>query len=80
MKENIKQICIDIKATVLSALKQMDITRRKLLIVIQDEHYRSVLSIGDIQRAIIKGTSMDATVETIPDQTYTGSEIKRQRA
>ena len=65
MKESIKQICIDIKATVLSALKQMDITRRKLLIVIEDGHYRSVLSIGDIQRAIIKGTSMDATVETI---------------
>lgn len=65
MKESINQICIDIKATILSALKQMDITRRKLLIVIENEYYRSVLSIGDIQRAIIKGISMDATVESI---------------
>lgn len=65
MKESIKQICIDSKATVLSALKQMDVTRRKLLIVTDGEKYRSVLSIGDIQRAIIKGDSMDEPIEKI---------------
>ena len=65
MKERVKQICIDSKATVLAALKQMDATRCKLLIVMEDSHYRSVLSIGDIQRAIIKGDSLDETVETI---------------
>ena len=65
MKENIKQICIDSKATVLAALKQMDTTRRKLLIVMADGKYRSVLSIGDIQRAIIKGDSMDEPIEKI---------------
>lgn len=65
MKENIKQICIDSKATVLSALKQMDTTRRKLLIVMDGGKYRSVLSIGDIQRAILKGDSMDEPIERI---------------
>lgn len=65
MKESIKQLCIDSKATVLSALKQMDVTRRKLLIVTDGEKYRSVLSIGDIQRAIIKGDSMDEPIEKI---------------
>lgn len=65
MKESIKQICIDIKATVLAALKQMDTTKRKLLIVMDGGKYRSVLSIGDIQRAIIKGDSMDEPVERI---------------
>jgi len=65
MKESIIQVCIDIKTTVLSALKQMDMTRRKLLIVTDNGLYRSVLSIGDIQRAIIKGVSMEATVEVI---------------
>lgn len=59
MKERVKQICIDCNATVLAALKQMDETRRKLLIVTDCEKYRSVLSIGDIQRAIIRGESMD---------------------
>lgn len=65
MKDSIKQICIDLKASILSALKQMDVTRRKLLIVMEGDHYRSVLSIGDIQRSIIKGVSMDVAVEAI---------------
>ena len=65
MKESIRQICIDVKATVLSALKQMDTSRRKLLIVTKDGHFSSVLSIGDIQRAIIKGDSLEATIDTI---------------
>lgn len=62
MKDIIKQICIDSKDTILAALKQMDVTRRKLLIVTDGEKYRSVLSIGDIQRAIIKGESMDEPI------------------
>ena len=65
MKDSIKQICIDSKATVLAALKQMDVTRRKLLIVTDVAKYRSVLSIGDIQRSIIKGDSMDEPIEKI---------------
>ena len=65
MKERIKQICIDKNATVLSALKQMDVTRRKLLIVTDGDKYRSMLSIGDIQRAIIKGKSMDEPIVNI---------------
>ncbi len=65
MKERIKEICIDSKATVLAALKLMDSTRRKLLIVTADGKFRSVLSIGDIQRAIIKGDSMDEPIEKI---------------
>ena len=65
MKERIKQICIDSNATVLAALKQMDVTRRKLLIVTEGEKYRSVLSIGDIQRAIIRGESMDEPIVKI---------------
>ena len=65
MKESIKQICIDSKATILAALKQMDVTRRKLLIVIENGRFRSVLSIGDIQRAIIKGESMDEPIGKI---------------
>ena len=65
MKERINQICIENKATVLAALKQMDTTRRKLLIVMDGDKYRSVLSIGDIQRAIIKGDSLDEPIENI---------------
>ncbi len=65
MKDRIKQICIDSNATVLAALKQMDVTRRKLLIVTDGDKYRSVLSIGDIQRAIIRGESMNESIVKI---------------
>lgn len=65
MNEIIRQICIVSNATVLAALKQMDVTRRKLLIVTDGDKYRSVLSIGDIQRAIIKGESMDEPIAKI---------------
>lgn len=51
--------------SILTALKQMDTIRRKLLIVIDGDKYHSVLSIGDIQRAIIKGVSMDEPIDRI---------------
>ncbi len=65
MKEIVRQISIDRKASVLSALKQMDAIHRKLLIVTDGDKYLSMLSIGDIQRAIIRGESMDETIENI---------------
>ena len=65
MNERIKNICIQLDATILSALKQMDTSRRKLLIVLQGEHFYRLLSIGDIQRAIIKGIPMDQPVKGI---------------
>lgn len=65
MKEVFRHLCISAKASVLSALKQMDVTGHKLLIVIKDERFCSMLSIGDIQRAIIKGIAMDSPVSDI---------------
>ena len=65
MKEEFQQICINNKATLLAALKQMDQVKRKLLIVMDGKQYKSVLSIGDIQRAIIKGVGMDCPIEDI---------------
>ena len=80
MNERIRQICIDSKATVLAALKQMDTTRRKLLIVMDGGRYRSVLSIGDIQRAIIKGDSMDEPIEKILRPTTKVAKANQKRS
>ena len=80
MKESVKQICIDVNATVLSALKQMDTTRRKLLIVMDGGKYRSVLSIGDIQRAIIKGDSLDESIEKILRSSTKVAKASQERA
>lgn len=65
MKENIYSICIDLKATILSALKQMDALHRKLLIVTKNGQYYNLLSIGDIQRAILRGVDLNNMVEEI---------------
>lgn len=65
MKEIIKSISIDVEASILAALKQMDKTHRKLLIVMNGGRFHSVLSIGDIQRAIISGKGMDEKIAGI---------------
>ena len=64
-KDKIRDISIDRNATILQALKRMDEQHVKLLIVIDGGRYYSLLSIGDIQRAIIADTSLDGPVDSI---------------
>jgi dTDP-glucose pyrophosphorylase len=49
-------------ASLLDAIKSMDRLDRKLLLVTDDGRYVGLVTIGDIQRAIIKGLPMDALV------------------
>ena len=65
MNTNYKDIQIDYEASILSALKQMDTVCHKLLIVTKDEKFYRLLSIGDIQRAIIKNSSLDLPIKNI---------------
>lgn len=65
MNERIQSICIQSDASVLTALKQMDAAKCKLLIVLQGDMFFRLLSIGDIQRAIIKGVPMDNAIKSI---------------
>ena len=61
----IASICIDKDSSIIAALKQMDLCKRKLLIVCDGEKFYNLLSIGDIQRAIIRGDSLNNPVKTI---------------
>lgn len=63
--ELIKNISVNPKITILNALKQMDCFETKLLIVIEDEKFVSLLSIGDIQRAILRNVSLDTPIGSI---------------
>lgn len=65
MKEKLKQICVAESSSILDALKQMDIVKHRLLIVTNNGKFRSMLSIGDIQRAIIKGVELSRPVSEI---------------
>jgi dTDP-glucose pyrophosphorylase len=66
MKSDIKELIIELDAGVnfLDALLQMDSTGRKLLIVTEKGKFKSLLSIGDIQRAIIKGIDLKSSIST----------------
>ena len=53
--------------TLLNALKLMDRLGVKLLFVYENEHFLSILTIGDIQRAIIAGVDLQSKVLSILD-------------
>ena len=62
---SIDQLTIVIDENILSALKKMNKIHRKLLIVMKDGRFHSLVSIGDIQRAIIADVDLHEPVEKI---------------
>ena len=56
---------IDAQADLLFALKTMDRLDAKLLVVQADDRYHSLVSVGDIQRAIIANFPLDTSVGDI---------------
>ena len=54
--------------TILHALKMMDGHRTKLLFVIDNDKFDCILTIGDIQRAIIRQSNLKDSVSTILDR------------
>ena len=61
----IKNIKISSSATIQDALKQMDREDRKLLIVSKNDNFRSLISIGDIQRAILNDKPLNTHISEI---------------
>ena len=57
-----KNLKIDKNATLLSALKQMDEVGKKMLLVFDEDKFYSIVTIGTIQRAIIKHHDLNQTV------------------
>ena len=65
MNNKIQELFIGINDSIISALRQMDAVKHKLLIVIKDGLFYRLLSIGDIQRAIIRGIDLNSQVCSI---------------
>lgn len=65
---NIENRIINSASSLLSALKQMDEQRVKMLFVFKEEHFVSILTIGDIQRAIVKNIALESPVSAIVDR------------
>lgn len=61
----VDEISINSKSSIIQALKQMDDIDKKLLLVFEGDKFLNVLSIGDIQRSILKNVSLDSPVSAI---------------
>lgn len=66
-KEEIQERKIQIYNSIIEALKKMDTEKCKVLFVFNEEHFQSILTIGDIQRAIIRAVDLSDPVSSIID-------------
>lgn len=65
--EKIKDRAIQSSMTVLQSLKKMDEAKVKMLFVFENDKFLSILTIGDIQRAIIKQVNLNDCILSILD-------------
>lgn len=65
-QERIKSVFIDSRASIIDAIRKMDATARKLLVVVdENQKYFGLISIGDIQRAIINNIATTTPINKI---------------
>lgn len=60
--KRILRLKIDKNSSLIQAMKQMDILDKKSLLVFEDDRFINILSIGDIQRAILKNCDLNSPV------------------
>ena len=70
MNTRIQAISIKTSDSILTAFQYMDVTGKKLLLVFDKEHFKGIISIGDIQRAIIKQVDLSQQIESILRKNY----------
>ncbi len=68
MLDKIKNQAISQYASLLDAMKQMDVKQVKVLLVFTEEKFEGMLTIGDIQRAIIKNIALTSPIFDILDR------------
>ena len=65
MLEKIQTRNISPSASLLEAIRQMDEVKVKILLVLSGEHFEGIITIGDIQRAIINNISLKEPVSRV---------------
>lgn len=68
MIDRIKHRVISPDTSLLDTMKQMDEVKVKTLLVFDDEHFEGIVTLGDIQRAIIKNVALSEPVRLILDK------------
>ena len=63
--DKIKERIVALSSSLLDTMKSMDEQKVKMLFVFDQEHFEGIVTIGDIQRAIIKGIPIVSPVSSI---------------
>lgn len=79
-KEKIAKITLMGEESILFALKKMDLLERKLLIILDGNKFAGLLSVGDIQRAIIKNLPLDTMVKDVLREDITVAHLNDEPA
>ncbi len=66
--DRIQKRIINLSCSLLDAMKKMDEIKMKILFVFSDGIFEGILTIGDIQRAIIKGYQLSDSINIILDR------------
>ncbi len=66
--DKIKERVISPSVSLLDAMKHMDETKVKMLFVFEGDHFEGIVTIGDIQRAIIKNVLLSEPLFNIVDK------------
>lgn len=77
--EKIKDRAIQSSMTVLQSLKKMDEAKVKMLFVFENDKFLSILTIGDIQRAIIKQVNLSDSVLSILEKNKAFASISESK-
>lgn len=72
MQDKIRHLKIPKGNTLLQAMKQMDLQHTKMLLVFDSERFTGIVTLGDIQRAIINNLALSSSISSISD---TGKEF-----
>lgn len=62
-----KKLAIESSSTIIQALRAMDELRHKSLLVYENDKFYSIITIGELQRAIIKNISFDSAIKSVID-------------
>lgn len=64
---NIENRIVDLTDNIISSLKKMDVEKTKILFVFSNGHFEGLLTIGDIQRAILNNMALTESIHKILD-------------
>lgn len=65
MIKKIEDFIIQASASIIETMKQMDAVRHKSLLAFEDDKFYSIVTIGDLQRAIIKNYDLNGPISEI---------------